>query len=202
MVARPPGRAFRLREGFDDLTATLLAAGGAPRSPTSLTTMAMRLRPLRARNLEPRPGLVYRRGTSVHRASNRTPRRQIMAPHMSTCLGEAWSWRGVEVPMRPGDHPRAAGCCHARVSARVPDPKPTQVGSPRRTTRSEHLDWKHSSRRSFSRAATFLRPALKTQRADVRFGWRRDKAALSSGCKSRPATAPAGSNRSRLTDHH
>jgi hypothetical protein len=28
------------------------------------------------------------------------------------------------------------------------------------------------------------------------FGVRRDKAALSSGCKSHPATAPAGSNRS------
>src|SRR5215467_8308965 len=73
----------------------------------------MRLRPLRARNLEPRPGLVYRRGTSVHRASNRTPRSPDHGPHLSTCLGEAsrqldcMAWRAVEVPRRPGDHPRA-----------------------------------------------------------------------------------------------
>ena len=33
-------------------------------------------------------------------------------------------------------------------------------------------------------------------RAMSEMGVRRDKAALSSGCKSHPATAPAGSNRS------
>ena len=33
-------------------------------------------------------------------------------------------------------------------------------------------------------------------RVNVRFRLRRDKAALSSGCKSHPATAPAGSDRS------
>jgi hypothetical protein len=32
-------------------------------------------------------------------------------------------------------------------------------------------------------------------------GVRRDKAALSSGCKSHPATAPAGSNRSSYRGH-
>ena len=40
-------------------------------------------------------------------------------------------------------------------------------------------------------AATNLMPQMSLK------GVRREKAALSSGCKARPATAPAGSNRSR-----
>jgi len=51
--------------------------------------------------------------------------------------------------------------------------------------------------------ATLRLAGIGTQNLDVKFrqrpselGVRRDKAALSSGCKSHPATAPAGSNRS------
>ena len=43
-------------------------------------------------------------------------------------------------------------------------------------------------------AAQLRRP--RTQSATSAIRVRRDKAALSSGCKSHPATAPAGSNRS------
>src|ERR1017187_8082125 len=38
--------------------------------------------------------------------------------------------------------------------------------------------------------------SFQTERAMSAFGVRREKAALSSGCKPHPATAPAGSNRS------
>ena len=48
----------------------------------------------------------------------------------------------------------------------------------------------------FRAADTAAPERRRTNRAMSVLGVRRDKAALSSGCKSHPATAPAGSNRS------
>jgi hypothetical protein len=53
------------------------------------------------------------------------------------------------------------------------------------------------SRWSFSSSASLI--IARSRKAEQQMsasGVRRDKAALSSGCKSHPATAPAGSNRS------
>ena len=47
-----------------------------------------------------------------------------------------------------------------------------------------------------SAVKTLTEPALSRPSGMSAMGVRRDKAALSSGCKSHPANAPAGSNRS------
>jgi hypothetical protein len=118
----------------------------------------------------------------------------ILAPHLSQFMT---TFTVGEVNLEPT--PRR-GIRRCRPRCRCPGPGPTSV----RTTSITQLDRRRQ--RPMSLWAESCRCAATVGRQDLRrpplrsatSAWRkrRDKAALSSGCKPHPATAPAGSNRS------